>query len=208
MLISVDRKITKTGREMALATLEDETGSCRVVIFPTTYGQAAHVLQPGNLVVVTGVIGTAGARDPVGPHSEGDGAEALIECVADRVLGIEDPRARAFRPRESVHLTCPADPELMSRIQEVVLENPGPYLVVLHPAGSAGPVPLSPRTRVASTPAVAAEMRRLCGPHSWRMVPTDPSPALKHFRAPTDGVTLAPLRPTSSVGGSPPCRVR
>lgn len=68
----------------------------------------------------------------------------------------------------------PAGRELMSRIHEIVLENLGPHLVGLHPAGSAGSIPLPPRTRAPGPPAVAAEIRRLCGRYRWRMVPTAP----------------------------------
>lgn len=208
VVISVDRKTTKAGREMAIATLEDETGSCRVVVFPTAYAQAAQALHPGNLVVVAGTIGSEGGREPVGSDPEADGVEAVIECVADRVLGIDDPQAKALRPRETVHITCPADPELMSKLQKVVMENPGPHSVVLHPAGSASPIPLSSRTRVSTDPAVSAEVRRLCGPHSWKKVPTDVPGAPKHFSTIGDAVRLGTLKTLTSTGGGPICPVR
>ena len=57
MIVSVRKTVTrKTSRRMAMLTLEDITGKCDAVVFPDAYERLAELLQPNQMVFVTGTV--------------------------------------------------------------------------------------------------------------------------------------------------------
>ncbi|MHB1527643.1 MAG: DNA polymerase III subunit alpha [Candidatus Dormibacteria bacterium] len=199
VVTSVQVKRTRFGKDMAIAEIEDQTGVCRVVVPPKAYPESGAALRPGALVVVAGRIEeSSGAERRDGPETVGLPAS----CVADRVLGIDDPQAAHLRPNALVHIHCKGSAEIMAKIQEIVIRHPGPIPVVLHPEGSSTTIPLPARTRVRDDQGVMDAIRDLCGPKSWRWedlgsrrsAPVAPSGTVLKMRPKPVGGPACPVR--------------
>lgn len=205
--VVIDIKLlhTKAGLDMALAKIEDQTGSCRLVIPPKAFADSAPALLPGHLVVAAGRVegGSEREMDDVGEA----GAEQVMTCIASRVFSIGDACVAHLRPKTVVHINGPAAALVLNQIQELVAQNPGPMLVVLHPQGTSITIPLPAHTRVRDDAAVIEEVRRLCGPRAWwledRQAPVN---GRKDFSEVGAGVGIRSMKPVA--GGGPTCPVR
>jgi DNA polymerase-3 subunit alpha len=109
---------TKSGRRMAIVTLEDQSGRIECTVFPDTYDQNRALLEPETIVVVTGRIEVREER----------GAKLLVA----EVRKLEEAQ-QAYR--QSLHLEVRAE-ELtepwLREVDEVLSRFPGESEVYLH----------------------------------------------------------------------------
>ena len=52
MLLSVRKITTKSGRRMAIATIEDQTGRTEVAIFSKLYDSVIHLLEADQVLII------------------------------------------------------------------------------------------------------------------------------------------------------------
>ena len=100
------------GRRMASFSLEDQSGSVRVVAFADTFERYERALAEGVSVLVTGELRA----------SDADHVELGLEEVTP-LEGIEARKASALRVE--VHLDQVADREAVEKLHELILRNEG-----------------------------------------------------------------------------------
>ncbi|MEW9530796.1 DNA polymerase III subunit alpha [Microbispora sp. NPDC049125] len=150
ILSSVQRKVTRKGDMMAVATLEDLEGSIEMVVFPAAYQLYGASLIGDAVVFVTGRLDRRDetvkliAADVVSPKPVNDAPPPLA-------VGI------AFD-------TC--RPPLIRRLKEVLAAHPGPTEVHLHVHN--GPrttvMRLEDELRVDPSSALKGDLKQLLGP--------------------------------------------
>ncbi|HBL40959.1 MAG TPA: hypothetical protein DDY98_05050 [Ruminococcaceae bacterium] len=64
IITSVKKKMTKKNEEMAFLTVEDMTGSTEVLLFPRTVAENRALIQPSNIVSISGRLSLREDRDP------------------------------------------------------------------------------------------------------------------------------------------------
>jgi DNA polymerase-3 subunit alpha len=122
MVTSVRRITTKTNKTMAVAELEDLTGTVEAVAFPSTYESFGSHLEPDRILVVQGKI-----------DERGDQKQVILESVSDSLPEFN------IRPKltPTVVIELPLtgeywdDVRLMQRVDEVLRRNDGEAQVVL-----------------------------------------------------------------------------
>ncbi len=133
------------GDTMAFAQLEDLSGVCEVVIFPSTFQRAADLLHPDGVVVVRGRV-EVGARRPAGGAPSGPPAEtdesgegALPEeaeearVIAEEVFSMEDPALEGWHAQATIHVRIgEGGEEELRQLAELLRLHPGGCGVVLH----------------------------------------------------------------------------
>ncbi len=84
-LVSVRKKMTKTQRMMAFASVEDLTGSADVIFFSDVYEKSEQLLQPGAVI---GLRGEATLEEPSG----GEGEDVLTVTARAAVAAIPNEK--------------------------------------------------------------------------------------------------------------------
>ncbi len=64
IITSVKKKMTRKNEEMAFITVEDMTGSTEVLLFPKTVAENRALIQPSNVVFISGRLSLREDRDP------------------------------------------------------------------------------------------------------------------------------------------------
>jgi DNA polymerase-3 subunit alpha len=107
MIVSARQLTTKSGRRMAIATVEDATARIDVAIFSKVFDSVKDLLIKGKLVVVKGEIS----------HDDFTGG---FKCVADEMTLLEQARERMAK-RLKLRLSEPKDmQQLLSRLSQVI----------------------------------------------------------------------------------------
>jgi DNA polymerase III subunit alpha len=140
---------SRRGEAMAFAQLEDLTGVCEVVVFPSLYQRAADLLHADGVIVVRGRV-EVGARRPALASNGGgyvpaawdpeEAAEpAAIEepeearVIAEEVLALEDPALISWRSSAVIHVRAHQGGEEELRLLSQALKaHPGDSPVLLH----------------------------------------------------------------------------
>jgi DNA polymerase-3 subunit alpha len=122
MVTSVRRITTKTNKTMAVAELEDLTGTVEAVAFPSTYESFGSHLEPDAILVVQGKI-----------DERGDQKQVILESVSDSLP--EFNMRPKIAPTVVIELPLTGeywdDVQLMQRVDEVLRRNEGDAQVVL-----------------------------------------------------------------------------
>jgi len=63
MIISAEKKFSKSGKEFGVGVLEDLMGTVEVMVSPPKWQRLKSVLVPDKLVTVTGRISASGDRE-------------------------------------------------------------------------------------------------------------------------------------------------
>ncbi|HLL65979.1 MAG TPA: DNA polymerase III subunit alpha [Micromonosporaceae bacterium] len=150
ILSGVQRRITKQGRAWASASLEDLGGAVEVMFFPNTYELIGQYIAEDAIVVVKGRVDR---RDDQPRLMAMDMSLPDISAPDD-----VKPVVLALQPSRCT-------PPLVERLKEVLSSHPGGAEVHLRLINGSkttllrlGPV------RVASTPALMADLKALLGP--------------------------------------------
>jgi DNA polymerase-3 subunit alpha len=136
---SAKKKITKKGSVMMFVTLEDESGSQELLVFPKTYEKTKEVWWEGNIVCVVGKT----------PQEEGDNkvfAENVYELskenAADVARNVSLGCASVGRKKSvgvkkiEITLTKPELKEKMDALKRFFKKYPGAYRVYLNVSGN------------------------------------------------------------------------
>jgi len=121
MIADLRNRLTrKDSRRMAMLTLEDLTGKCDALVFPSTYEQLADKLQAGAMVFVVGTI---------------DRSRERANIIVDEVIPIDSAVAKLT---DSIMLRVPGAEDradVLSALKELLAGHKGgcPVFVALHP---------------------------------------------------------------------------
>ena len=178
---------SRRGEPMAFAQLEDLTGVCEVVVFPSVFQRAAGLLHPDGVVVVRGRV-EVGARRPAGgatpPPSGLEGEEASdpssaeeseeARVIAEEILALDDLSLADWTAAAVVHVRAlRGGEEALRRLSQLFREHSGGSRVVLHLRDADGDheLDLGSEYQVSSTPQLEAKVIELFGPGSYRADP-------------------------------------
>lgn len=180
---------SRRGEAMAFAQLEDLSGVCELVVFPSLYQQAAGLLHADGVIVVRGRV-EVGARRPKNgvqtPASwEGDepaessGAEDPEEArvIAEEVLSLDDPVLLGWRAPAVIHIRATeAGEEALRQLASLLKAHPGDARVVLHLQDDGGghELELGTEYSASSGPGLEAAVDELFGPGAYRAEPIRP----------------------------------
>jgi len=150
LITGLQRKMTKQGKQWAIATVEDLGGAIEVLFFPQTYETVSHVLAEDLVVVVKGRVNrrddvpTIYAMELALPDlDEGDRGPVVVSM----------PVARCTPP-------------VVERLKDVLSTHPGPTEVHLRltQAGRLTVMRLDDGFRVTPSPALFGDLKALLGP--------------------------------------------
>jgi DNA polymerase-3 subunit alpha len=152
ILSTVTRKTTRRGDAWATATLEDLDGVIEVLFFPAAYQVCGFHLAEDAVLLV---------RARLDKREEAPRLIAMEVSVPDVSEG----------PRGPITITLPATrctPPMVERLKDVLGGHPGTTEVRLdlQSGGRSTVLRLDERLRVASTPALMADLKELLGPGS------------------------------------------
>jgi len=150
LITSLQRKMTKQGKQWAIATVEDLGGAIEVLFFPQTYETVSHVLAEDLVVVVKGRVNR---RDDVPT------VYAMEMSLPDLDEGDRGP----------VVVSMPVarcTPPVVERLKDVLSTHPGPTEVHLRltQAGRLTVMRLDDGFRVTPSPALFGDLKALLGP--------------------------------------------
>ena len=184
---------SRRGEAMAFAQLEDLTGVCEVVVFPSLYQRAANLLHADGVIVVRGRVEVGARRtnignqvpaswdgeEPAEPVASEDPEEARV--IAEEVLSLEDPALLTWRAGAVVHISVrEAGEDALLDLASVLKAHPGDSRVVLHirEGDAEHELELGREYSARSGPGLAAGVAQLFGQDSYRAEPIRvPAPA-------------------------------
>lgn len=155
MVTGVRRITTRTNKTMAVAELEDLTGTVEAVAFPSTYESVGDQLEPDTILVVHGKV-----------DERGDQKQLILESVSSSLPEF-DIRPKAA-PKVMIELPLTGeywqDVQVMQRVDDVLRMNEGDVQVVLLVRSGDTTVRLRSRTRkIAWTAEAAADLEEIVG---------------------------------------------
>ncbi|HZJ04882.1 MAG TPA: DNA polymerase III subunit alpha [Nocardioidaceae bacterium] len=150
LITSVQRKVTKRGDAWAMVTLEDLEGGIDVLLFPNVYQTSSTLLNEDAIVTVRGRLNRS--KDQAELHGQAVSVPDLSEDPSGPVL-ISLPSTRCTPP-------------VVEALKEVLGAHPGVTDVRLRltTKSSTTVLRLDDRLRVASSPALFADLKALLGP--------------------------------------------
>ena len=150
VITSVRLKSTKNGSMMAYVTVEDESASIELIVFPRSLQQCGAYLTEDSAVLLTGKID---AREDEAPKVLLNEAQPLTESAVNSMLAQQNPQRSVYTDQQAARL---APQKLFLRIDSmgsdewpqikaILLAQPGDTPVYLYPtdtrqknAGQAG----------------------------------------------------------------------
>lgn len=148
---------TKKGDKMAFVTLQDLTGSCEIVVFPSIYQNAAALVRPDTLIFVKGKVN---ARDD------------LPKVLADEIVPLEEVPKR-FTRLVSIDLqTAGLDPALLEEIRSILLKHKGKtpvHIAFRDPQGHAAVIEAGDDVRVEAVDDLFLALEKLVGENSVKI---------------------------------------
>ncbi len=118
IIASVRKTVTKVRKEeMCFIKLQDTSGTIEVIVFPRVYEQARSYIIPDQIVIVSGKL---------------EAGESLPVLIAESVSTLDQLTSLKFE-QDSLEVSIPKDADrvLLSRIYEILKENPGDMLIYL-----------------------------------------------------------------------------
>jgi len=120
ILKEIKEILTRTGKKMAFATLEDYNGSIELVIFPETYEKSRDLAEVDSIIAVKGKL---------------DKSRGEPKLLADEILRPEDLKsARA----SAVHIRFTQDlceETILFQLRDFIFDQPGACSLYLHLRG-------------------------------------------------------------------------
>jgi DNA polymerase-3 subunit alpha len=178
---------SRRGEAMAFAQLEDLTGICEVVVFPSLYQHISELLQSDGVVVVRGRVEVGVRRAGGGangsssqpqnwegeesPEAGNAGEPEEARVIAEEVLSLDDPSLEGWRASAVIHIRAHRGGETeLRRLSELLKENPGESRVVLHLRDDDGDheLDLGSEYAAAAVPGLEAAVVELFGEGSYR----------------------------------------
>jgi DNA polymerase-3 subunit alpha len=144
-------KRTKRGEKMAVLTLEDQTGSIEVVVFPDAFERYSPLLKSDEPLLVTGT-------------AEVD--ESAVKIISQEIHTLEKVRREAVRLIEMVLPRNAINRELLEEIKDILFRYPGGSLVQFRVSTGQGKellITAHPRYRVSPSPEMIHEIETLIG---------------------------------------------
>jgi DNA polymerase-3 subunit alpha len=150
LITSLQRKMTKQGKQWAIATVEDLGGAIEVLFFPQTYDTVSHVLAEDLVVVVKGRVNR---RDDV-------------PTIYAMELSLPDLDEGDRGPVVVSMAVARCTPPVVERLKDVLSTHPGPTEVHLRltQAGRLTVMRLDDGFRVTPSPALFGDLKALLGP--------------------------------------------
>jgi DNA polymerase III alpha subunit len=178
---------SRRGEAMAFAQLEDLTGVCEVVVFPSLYQRASDLLHADGVIVVRGRVEVGARRPAVAANGGGyvpaawDPEEAAepaateepeeARVIAEEVLALEDPALVSWRASAVIHVRAhQGGEEELRRLSQVLKAHPGASPVVLHLRDGDGDHELELDSEYSSSadPELEAEVVAIYGEGAYR----------------------------------------
>ncbi len=150
MISSLQRKMTKQGKQWAIATVEDLGGAIEVLFFPQTYDTVSHVLAEDLVVVVKGRVNR---RDDV-------------PTIYASELSLPDLDEGERGPVVVSMPVVRCTPPVVERLKDVLSTHPGMtevHLRLVQP-GRSTVMRLDDGLRVDPSPALFGDLKALLGP--------------------------------------------
>ncbi|MFN8076354.1 MAG: DNA polymerase III subunit alpha [Kineosporiaceae bacterium] len=150
MIGSVVRKMTKQGKQWAIATVEDLNGSIEVLFFPQSYEIYSHALVDDAVVAVKGRVNR---RDDVPTIYGSELVHLDVTSRDDRPVVVSLPVQKCTAP-------------VVERLKGVLSTHPGPTEVHLRltKPGRTTVMRLDDALRVTPSPALFGDLKALLGP--------------------------------------------
>jgi DNA polymerase-3 subunit alpha len=136
MLTAFEPRVTKAGRPMARATLEDQTGSVTLLLFPACFEQFGKLLARDRVISVKG-------RTSLRERAEGE-QPALVEVIGEQITLVQPPHSRETNGNGRAADDGPAVHVRISRamledhrlrlLRRLVEQHPGSHRLLLHVA--------------------------------------------------------------------------
>ena len=153
---------TKKGDQMAFITIEDLYSDIEVVVFPSTFADARHLLEADSIVMVEGVAQVK---------------ENNVTIAAERLVHIEDATG-IWTGGIALHLDAgEIQMELIPRVDAVLKRYPGPSTVtifLLLRRHSMTSIELPDYAGVTVSPQLVDDLKALVGPKQVRTVAIPP----------------------------------
>ncbi|MGC1185629.1 MAG: DNA polymerase III subunit alpha [Candidatus Dormiibacterota bacterium] len=179
---------TQRGEAMAFAQLEDLSGVCELVVFPSLYQRAALLLQTDGVVVVRGRVEVGarrGASNVNGANASLNGLEGEessepvsaeepeeARVIAEEVLALDDPSLADWRASAVVHIRAQqAGEEELHQLSRLLQDNMGKSMVVLHLRDADGDheLELGNEHLVMASPGLESAVVELFGPGAYQI---------------------------------------
>jgi DNA polymerase-3 subunit alpha len=154
LITNVRSLLTKKGKQMAFVTLEDFTGACDLVVFPSVYGDVRDKLVPETVIFVQGKVDTD--REPP-------------SVLVDKILTIEQAEG-ALRVSVSAELVLEeTDKEMINNFREALIKfrgNDQVYFTFVRASDNqkAGPFRVGAHLKVTGNDAFKEELLQVLGP--------------------------------------------
>jgi len=150
LITSVQRKLTRKGDTWALITVEDLEGAVNVMLFPSAYQVALHMLVEDAVVVVRGRLKR---KEDIPEIHANEVSIADLSRPSTGPVVISLPAARCTGPT-------------VEQLREVLATYPGATEVHLRLSSKAGTklMRLDHRLRVSPGPSLMADLKALLGP--------------------------------------------
>ena len=138
VITAVRLKSTKNGSMMAYVTVEDESASIELVVFPRSLQQCGAYLTEDSAVLLTGRID---AREDEAPKVLLNEAQPLTEGAVNSTLAKENPQQSVYSDRQAAKLApqklylriSSMKSDEWPRIKAILLTQPGDTPVYLYP---------------------------------------------------------------------------
>ena len=138
VITAVRLKSTKNGSMMAYVTVEDESASIELVVFPRSLQQCGAYLTEDSAVLLTGRID---AREDEAPKVLLNEAQPLTESAVDSTLAKENPQQSVYTDQQAAKLAphklflriSSMKSDEWPRIKAILLTQPGDTPVYLYP---------------------------------------------------------------------------
>jgi len=149
--------VTKKGDKMAFVTLQDLSGSCEIIVFPSIYQNVAGLVRPDTLIFVKGKVN---ARDDT------------PKVLADEIIPLEDVPKKYTRLVSIDLQTAGLDPTLLAEIRAILLKHKGKtpvHLAFRDPQGRASVIDSGDDVRVEATDALFEALAKLVGENAVKI---------------------------------------
>ncbi len=133
--------LTKKGKDMAFATVEDESGAIETVVFSRQLHEYGSLLSEGKVLIL---MGTIDAKENEKPKIMLEEAMPLDESSVTAVLVRDEPEIpvstmikTAQESKEKIYLRVPSmSSSVVNKVMELISEHRGDVPVVFCPAGT------------------------------------------------------------------------
>lgn len=154
---SLKEILTKKGDKMVFLTLQDLSGSCEVVVFPSVYKTATTFLQKDALIFVRGKI---------------DARDDNPKILADEIIPLEEVSKRFTRLVAINFKTAGLEPELLKEVRKILMQHKGTtpvYFTLQDPKGTRTVIDSGENMRVMMSDVLFEELEKILGENTVKI---------------------------------------